>query len=244
MKTQQLRPKYPLERYIVAFEFPGIPDENVQVTTELVSGIDPNVNNFSRWLFNTGNIVCVLAFAGVPGCIYKIVCTTRVSNTAYTREGIVAVKHSAAVLPPDAPNLEDPILVPTGLPMSLNASSRQYPYLMQEATSIWFVPTTGELNLLTEVGSLFDEILSALISLSGSLTEVVSVGNLAADPVDITFIPLSGDLDVRVKVGTLSSDKIDIAYLPLTGSLAPNPSGVIQPNNLTASFIPLGGSLS
>lgn len=94
-----LRAKYDIEQYLVFFPFPGIVLGTPYVEVEVLVGEDPTPWTFAGLPVAKDNLVAVVIAGGVPGCVYRVICTALVDGEEFTFTSKVAVKESTSPSP-------------------------------------------------------------------------------------------------------------------------------------------------
>lgn len=241
MKSLPLRPKYPIEQYVIAFEFPGTLTSQPIVTVELVTGIDPNVVDFAGWLFTTDNVVSILVTGGVPGCVYLVSCDGIVGTDEFTRSGVIAVKDTIAIAPPGFTNDEDVDDGLPTLPFSRNVSSPPYPQIYYDQAIIGLAPNAGDMRTLLKESMVEPDNVDMGFVPDGGELFTATPPELEPDAGEFGFVPVGGELKAP-PVGNVK-DQADFGFTPSGGTLYAAPQGRFT-DNTEFGFAPNGGSLS
>lgn len=243
MKSVPLRPKYPLEQYVIAFEFPGTLTSQPVVTVDLVTGDDPNFDEFAGWLFTTDNVVSILVARGIAGCVYRVTCDCFVGVDEFTRSGVIAVNSTVAIVPPGFSNPGTPELPAPVIPFGRAVSSPIYPAFFSDRLAFMLAPVAGELITIYKSAVVkSDRVEFTFAPVSGEIYSTAPPV-LKPDKIEFTFIPVAGNIQSPAK-GTIKPDKIEFTFIPSTGNIQTTPRGTIKPDKVEFTFIPVGGTIS
>lgn len=185
MIPKQLRPKYQIEQYIITFVFADNVQGTPVITVSMESGEDPNKDALAGLPFVQGSLVSCIILGGIPGNTYKISCAADVNGEEFIQEGLISVKHTNAVTPPDI----------SPIPLSNVQSTTPYPYYLQESVEAESYANDGGLWQFP-----LDEVDAASHALAGIHRELIVYYSTVPESVDSVSYALAGvhrDLVVR-----------------------------------------------
>lgn len=160
MNVRHLRAKYQIEQYPVVFTFPEQVLYEPRVRVEVVSGVDPAPQAFAGLPFVRDNLVAVLVAGGVPGVIYKISCEVDISGEVVELAGVVAIKHTAGLVPEGT----------SALPLTLTVTTPPYPLLVVDSIGVNSAARDGAIR---DLPSPVDNLAVFSQALDGKLMELI-----------------------------------------------------------------------
>lgn len=204
MNIIQLRPKYQLEQYVVTFIFPGDITEIPDVSVEVVTGLDPDVQTFAGLLSVWQGDVNVLVRQGQPGCVYRITCSATVGDDVFEIAGVISVMPTSAELPPGS--------LPA--PFTQVVTTPPYAYIYEEELDAIGVGLDG-----IYVEFLEDELDAFSLALDGILRELIARYTMEPEELDAVSVALNGVLRSLLLPYSMEPEELDVESVTMNGVL-------------------------